>query len=632
MVRMQDDECEKTAEFLRGAVEKVRALGRAGNTNNDADESTPEGMLTYLEMRRALLRLGFTWNKSFPRSNSGTLPIRQYYDDDNISIASETSKSSRVSGASGKVWGGTRKKRNVLSTDNQLIMLLSILVEMEERWRMERIENEDYDEEEDVCMRGLFLPELVQAYKLVIGGMQSLQSLKKDGANKTSTMDSSIMDQLSDRLRERTKGLLRSFGPDHVLSTRRNQSLLALSPYSKTKSGKSRDGLTPTKQQLFPSPTRTKTKAIADAAFAQPRLGEDSIRKLMHTKDATLAKIVEEHEVEMDAMVNNIEVLKEKEMESRSMLIKKRRTTRLLALVGIILILGVAGYWEHERRVWVQAQISKGREEERKKSLAEIERLTKQRDGLQKKLDTAEGTARYQHSRLVELESVTNRTLEEIASVEQKWWLEQAEMGRCQSAIKDVEGEIETLEESIEELSEERAWCSNRLKGRDAELNSLRYAKSDDGGYGDRGLALHGDGIIEHHGQGKPVKLEMKYNKSVRNAMILRQVYSGASGVAAGVVLRAIFPQAFSFLTLPAVNLTPAAKKAAVAVPKKKLVNVKWVDRIHAATVALLVVRTAVLFFMPLRDGLYFCERVCCVMCSLEAIMQYELDIVNCPT
>jgi hypothetical protein len=82
--------------------------------------------------------------------------------------------------------------------------------------------------------------------------------------------------------------------------------------------------------------------------------------------------------------------------------------------------------------------------------------------------------------------------------------------------------------------------------------------------------------------------------------MMLRQLYSGVGGITLSMVARVMFPQAFSFLSLHAASVAPITKKAVtVAAPKKLLMNVKWVDRIHAATVVLLVVRTAVLFFMP---------------------------------
>ena len=97
----------------------------------------------------------------------------------------------------------------------------------------------------------------------------------------------------------------------------------------------------------------------------------------------------------------------------------------------------------------------------------------------------------------------------------------------------------------------------------------------------------------------KPVKLEMKYNTSVRNAMMLRQVYSGVGGIAASVVLRAAFPQVFASISLSNGISSKKAVAAATTAPKKIGFNVKWVDRVHAATVVLLVVRTAVLFFLP---------------------------------
>eukprot|EP00956_Cyclotella_meneghiniana_P014061 scaffold20861_cov46-Cyclotella_meneghiniana.AAC.3 len=173
MVRSQDDECDKTHAFLGEAVKRLQLLGgpakknsrdvvnAASNatdnaTNTDAtsndDVSQQGGMLTYREMRRALLRLGYTWN----RSSSITSSSSRYYDDDDIvSLASQTSKSSRVSGTSGRVLGGKqRKRKDVVATDNQLIMLLSILVEMEEHWRCTEMssDNNDDDKKMMACM------------------------------------------------------------------------------------------------------------------------------------------------------------------------------------------------------------------------------------------------------------------------------------------------------------------------------------------------------------------------------------------------------------------------------------------------------------------------------------------------
>lgn len=254
-------------------------------------------------------------------------------------------------------------------------------------------------------------------------------------------------------------------------------------------------------------------------------------------------------------------------------------------------------------------QITSGREEERLSSIREMERLTLQRDALRRELDTAEGTARYQHARLTELEVGTDKTMQEIALLEQKLWLGQTETGRCRVLAKETEEEISSVRDAVRELEEESSWCSNRLKGRDAELNSLRYSKdsTDDhavGGHNSRGLSLissfggttAASSSSSTSTDDKPVKLEMKYNASVRNAMMLRQIYSGVGGIAASVVLRAAFPQLFTPISGIA---SKKAVAAAASAPKKSGFNIKWVDRVHAATVVLLVVRTAVLFFLP---------------------------------
>ena len=460
----------------------------------------------------------------------------------------------------------------IVSSDRQLMMLLNVVVEMEERWRVETGHDGLPDND---CRGGLYEPELVQAYKVVIEGMQSLQNVNNDQA-------------LSGRLRERTQGLLRCFGPDHKLSI--DQCL-------QRESNGLDEGPSPSSESTTNS---LLSSSISDAAFQQQsRLGEDHVRKLMTAKDTALVELMEEHEVEMDVMASEMEMLHEKERVSRHTLRKTRKFARCLLLVALGSISMAAIYREHKRRAWVQRQIAMGRDEERRRNSAkEIERLTFQRDQLQREFDTAKGTARYQHSRLFQLEVATNQTLDQISSIQQKWWFEQAEMERCRTAITDVQTQIASVNDSIQEFQEEQRWCTNRLQGRDAELNSLRFAKTE---HDVKGLVPAGAiSASEQATLDSPVKLEMKYNQSVRHAMILRQVYSGLGGVAASIVLRMVFPQAFSCLSLPAATVTtPAAKKAVVAAPKKFPISIKWVDRIHAATVILLVVRTAVFFFLP---------------------------------
>ena len=67
----------------------------------------------------------------------------------------------------------------------------------------------------------------------------------------------------------------------------------------------------------------------------------------------------------------------------------------------------------------------------------------------------------------------------------------------------------------------------------------------------------------------------MIYNRSVRNAMMLRQVYSGLGGVAASDALRNAFPEVLSFLTATGSAAAPTATKAIATAPKNRFMKFK---------------------------------------------------------
>ena len=130
-------------------------------------EVVPEGMLSYLEMRRCLLRLGYTWNRS--------LGVGQSTYDDDVSVASVNSSSTFLSGQNTATASNvSASARDIIATDAQLIMLLTTLVEMEEQVRAVKIKNEEGDDGQN---KGLFLPEFIQAYKLIIGELITLGCL-----------------------------------------------------------------------------------------------------------------------------------------------------------------------------------------------------------------------------------------------------------------------------------------------------------------------------------------------------------------------------------------------------------------------------------------------------------------------
>mmetsp|Transcript_13524 Transcript_13524/g.25807 ORF Transcript_13524/g.25807 Transcript_13524/m.25807 type:complete len:378 (-) Transcript_13524:464-1597(-) len=249
MVRHQDLEFDATAEHLKTTVERIKFLGRKKTTTPSTDEeregsasdTSSEGMLTFLQMRRCLLRLGYTWIRHLPPDyySNATGPDGCPPYDDDVSVASVNSSATLISGGTGN--SGFGMTRDIMATDAQLIMLLTTLVEMEERHRAERLarlQEGDGEEEGDppAIVQGLQFPEFVQAYKIVIGGMQSLLSIPNPdesqeqggGADTAETMAKMChslgisshpesLKALRARSRERTMGLLRLFGPEYHL-------------------------------------------------------------------------------------------------------------------------------------------------------------------------------------------------------------------------------------------------------------------------------------------------------------------------------------------------------------------------------------------------------------------------------
>lgn len=120
MVRHQDQEFEATSAHLKEIASRIKYLGRKGNNGGSSNGDTAieksgqkigihnieeNGMISYLEMRRCLLRLGCTWNRSIHQYNcriyDGSTVEKKYYYDDDVSVGSENSSFSGTSGGTG---------------------------------------------------------------------------------------------------------------------------------------------------------------------------------------------------------------------------------------------------------------------------------------------------------------------------------------------------------------------------------------------------------------------------------------------------------------------------------------------------------------------------------------------------
>lgn len=234
MVRHQDLEYDATYDHIALTMGRIQYLGRPQQQqssqpqqsqlhppttpklvaeDNSDEDAVPKGMLTYLQMRRCLLRLGYTWNRSLlppppSQSSNNSSSLDQYYYDDDVSVMSTNSASTFLSANNNSTSGATASTtRDIIATDAQLIMLLTTLVEMEEKDRARKLlrlmktkkssealkgkkqqmktnngnkqeeeEEDDEDEYQVMFAKGLFLPEFVQVRErsLVVVGSSVL--------------------------------------------------------------------------------------------------------------------------------------------------------------------------------------------------------------------------------------------------------------------------------------------------------------------------------------------------------------------------------------------------------------------------------------------------------------------------
>lgn len=313
MVRAQDKEFTNTSAHMKLLFGRIQTLGRCKQPSGDdkgvqkQEEDVPAGMLTYIQIRRCLLRMGIGWNRRV-KTNATNNTVAEY--DDDVSVLSFNSTSSfhsgQGSGASGSGVGASVIRGDIIATDAQLIMLLTSLVELEEGYRAFHMNsNTDDDdnsskkknkkqqkqqEQQQLLRQGLFLPEFIQCYELIIGGMNSLKSTTRNPTE----VDSKSTAKLSNRLKERTMGMLRPYGPDSNIYNNREEAMMM----------KSGSALSPQKGSLrYSSPSSSKipysspkSSSSGSRQMSKSGFSNKEMRKVLRSKDITLAKIMEEHD------------------------------------------------------------------------------------------------------------------------------------------------------------------------------------------------------------------------------------------------------------------------------------------------------------------------------------------------
>lgn len=628
MIRQQDIEYEVTTQHLRGVFERVQYLGRPSNSGgsgggiNNNDSSAPpqsalqeqqegvQGMLTYNNIRRCLLRLGISWNRKLPTNNS-----EDYEEEDGYSVVSGTTSGSYGSGSKQQ----QQHQRDIITTDAQLIMLLTSLVEAEECYRANKLlsnnnnngsedsldqagsNSTDGDNNKDFFGKfGIFFPEFIQCYQLIVSGMQSLQTLNNSN-NNNSGGGGGGKDAVVDRVKERTFGLLRPFGPDVDVYKDK-----VTGGDGTNNSNKNNDSKNADEGGLLPSSKRTGLSAKAKKKVVGSGGGgfdDNEIKSLIRNKDDQLAMIIQEHESEMDTLASNIEILQSKHVR----MVKLMKLRRALLIIGTVILCGglltTIIVRENQRRVDVTRGIVSLRDEaERKTNAKIITKLRQRKDDLVKKVGDTQGTMRYLVNRNKGIEATTKELEEKIESVDLKYWIDVTELQRCTAGKKELDEELNEVSLKKDAMEEELGWCQSRSRSMEKELNTLEHASSssdtqvgeekDDGSIG---------GIM---GADKALNLDMKYNKSIHHAVTVRQIYSAAAGLVISTMVHQLLPIAIKvFAPKPVQIVAETATKKRRFVPpwrkRNKRAELAVVDGIFGSSITFLVIRAIALFVFP---------------------------------
>ena len=142
-----------------------------------------------------------------------------------------------------------------------------------------------------------------------------------------------------------------------------------------------------------------------------------------------------------------------------------------------------------------------------------------------------------------------------LEEMEAKCQIESAELERCRVTRKELDVQVSTIKTKNGAMEEEVGWCRERLTSTERAMEGMERAlseKSREGSGLNTALAAitkvvdksnDEEGSEENKDKThQPLLMEMKYNKSFRNAVFLRQTYAAVGGVAASMLLQGLLP------------------------------------------------------------------------------------------
>ena len=342
----------------------------------------------------------------------------------------------------------------------------------------------------------------------------------------------------------------------------------------------------------------------------------DEMTSVMRSKDVALSRIMEEHEAEMENLASGIEELRSAESRMRDAFARRRWRVRLYALLSVAIVVGSGVVMEARRREYLERELARGREAERAEDLRTISSLARRKAELVGRLGVVEGKIRYQANRNANAEADVRDVEARLDDVEIKWLMDREEIDACfASGVESGEG-LRRERSRRDGIEEELDWCTGRLRSREetaaseGEGSERRVAAvvdvdvdSGDGG-GGGAVTVAGSKWAEAAWRRRrgPVYLEMKYNRSVRDAVLSRQGYSALAGFGATVLLRGLVGPAFAKLFFSVVRpgvvsvVVPSVLPPAAAGPG---VEMMVVDGIFGSSIAFLLIRAVATFLMP---------------------------------
>jgi hypothetical protein len=452
-------------------------------------------------------------------------------------------------------------------------------------------------------------------------------------------MNNTNNDIVLQRIKERTMEMIRAFG-NPTLSSKLlllpNNNATSFSSPSASAGGRRRGRMSSTS---------------SSSNSAKEMFTNDEITTVMHTKDSTLTRIIEEHESEMEALVYSITKLQG--MERRMKVLHRERKLRLRLFGGIyiasLVIIGTIIEIRHRSYRTNQVAISNTnkRSSAATITLQTITELQHQKSHLENALHLVQGKIRFETGRT---DNMLNHDIidiqTQINNTNTKWYKDMIDIEQCYSTCDEMNEDLQIEQGLMSNIEEELSWCTGRLTSRvvmalsnvgvsndtTTTTTKQRQHRQDDGsialliqgggggGVGNtiinaaKAIMIHAnnndsdisrddnDVVSHHHHRHRPVYLEMKYSISIRRAMILRQGYSIMAGLGTSVIVQWLLkvlvfgPTGAAVTTATTAAAAAAATASAITGPGVEMIVV---DGIFGSSIGFLILRALAMFILP---------------------------------